>query len=199
MRILLVGATGTAGTSVHATLAGRGHEIVSVGRTSGDLRCDISRPQEHDALWAAAGHVDAVVCAAGEVPYGRIDQLTPEDYLAAFTSKVLGQIALVRSGLDHVAERGSFTLISGITVREPIVHGAASAMANGALEAFVRSAAMEIAPRRINVVSPTVFTEDLDRYGEFFPGFPPVDLADVARAYVRSVEGGMTGQTFPLP
>jgi hypothetical protein len=72
-------------------------------------------------------------------------------------------------------------------------------MANGALEAFVRSAAIEIAPRRINVVSPSVFTESLPRYGDYFPGFHPVDLDDVARAFVKSVEGGGTGHTIALP
>ncbi|MBB5957097.1 NAD(P)-dependent dehydrogenase (short-subunit alcohol dehydrogenase family) [Saccharothrix tamanrassetensis] len=69
-------------------------------------------------------------------------------------------------------------------------------MANGAVESFVRAAAVEIAPRRVNAVSPTVFTESLADYGDFFPGMPPVDLAVVARSYVRSVEGAQTGQIF---
>ena len=83
--------------------------------------------------------------------------------------------------------------------REPIVTGSAAALANGAVESFVLAAALEIAPQRINAVSPTVFTESLDKYGDFFPGFPPVDLADAARAYVRSVEGAETGKVFRLP
>ena len=83
--------------------------------------------------------------------------------------------------------------------REPIVTGSAAALANGAVEAFVLAAALEIAPQRINAVSPTVVTESLDRYGDVFPGYPPVDLADVARAYVRSVEGAETGKVFRLP
>ena len=48
-------------------------------------------------------------------------------------------------------------------------------------------------------MSPTVFTESLDRYGDAFPGYPPVDLADVTRAYIRSVEGAETGKIFRLP
>jgi hypothetical protein len=48
------------------------------------------------------------------------------------------------------------------------------------------------------VVSPTVFTESLDAYGDFFPGMPSVALADVAQAYVRSVEGAQTGQVYAL-
>ena len=43
MKILLIGATGTIGRAVHALLAPR-HEIVTVGRNSGDLRADFTQP-----------------------------------------------------------------------------------------------------------------------------------------------------------
>ena len=146
MRILLVGSAGTAGSAVHAELAARGHTLVTVGRHTGDLRFDISDPAQVDAMWAEAGEVDAVVSAAGEVPYAPFEDLTADDYGSAFAGKVLSQINLVRSGLGHVAKRGSFTLISGIPGRDPVVTGVAAAMANGAIEAFVRAAAIEIAP-----------------------------------------------------
>lgn len=196
---MIIGAAGKAGRAVHRHLAGRGHETIAVGRSSGDIRCDITDPAQLDQLWAQAGYVDAVVCAAGEVPYATIDELSPEDYQAAFTQKVLAQINVVRTGLGHVAERGSFTLISGIPSRDPVVSAAAAAMANGAIEAFARTAAVEIAPRRINVVSPSVFTESLDDYGDFFPGFVPVPLAEVARGFQKAVEGAATGQIITLP
>ena len=199
MRILIIGASGKAGAAVHRALAERGHELIGVGRTSGELRCDITDPADLDGLWDRVGAVDAVVSAAGDVPYRPLKKLGPDDYAAAFHGKVLSQINLVRTGLPHVNPRGSFTLISGILAREPVVTGAAAAMAGGALESFVRAAALEIAPQRINVVSPSVFTESLGEYGSFFPGFASVDLADVARAYVKSVEGAATGQVLALP
>jgi NAD(P)-dependent dehydrogenase (short-subunit alcohol dehydrogenase family) len=111
---------------------------------------------------------------------------------------VLSQIDLVRHGLPYIAERGSFTLITGIPAREPIPTGTAASLANGAVEAFVRAAAIEIAPQRINAVSPNVFTESLAGYGDYFPGMDSIPLADVAQAYVRSVEGGQTGQVYAL-
>ncbi|MFG1945723.1 short chain dehydrogenase [Nonomuraea sp. NPDC048826] len=199
MKILIIGAGGTLGTAVRETLLGRGHDILSVGRSSGDLRYDISDPARIAELYAEVGTVDAVVSAAGEVPWKPFPEMTPQDYRAAFDGKVLSQIELVRQGLPHVSERGSFTLITGVLARDPVVTGSAASMANGAVEAFVRAAAVEIAPRRINAVSPSVFTEDLDKYGDFFPGFPPAGLREVAAAYVRSVEGAQTGQVFVLP
>lgn len=196
MDILLIGANGVLGTAVSTTLAARGHRIIRVGRTSGDILADITDKTGLARVYDDAGPVDAVVSAAGDAPFKPFAELDTDDYLSAYRGKVAAQIDLVRHGLDRLPERGSFTLISGVLAREPIPAGSAAAMANGAVEAFVRSAAIEIAPRRINAVSPTVFTESVPAYGPYFPGMPPVDLADVARAFVRSVEGGLTGQVF---
>jgi NAD(P)-dependent dehydrogenase (short-subunit alcohol dehydrogenase family) len=199
MRILLVGGTGTLGTAVGETLRARGHELLTVGRKSGDFQADMTDPTEVGRVFDEAGPLDAVVSAAGSVPYKRLTEMTPEDYLSAYRGKVAGQIELVRQGTSRIAARGSFTLITGVLSREPIVTGSAAALANGAVESFVLAAALEIAPQRINAVSPTVFTESLDQYGDFFPGYPPVPLAEAAQAYVRSVEGGETGKIFRLP
>jgi len=198
MKILLIGATGTLGTALHKAFAARGHEVLTVARGGGDLRYDITDPVQVAEIYERAGRVDAVVSAAGHVPYKLVSELTAEDYLAAFRGKVLCQIDLVRQGVSRIAERGSFTLITGVLAREPVPTGSAASMANGAVEAFVRAAAIEIAPHRINAVSPTVFTESLADYEAYFPGMPPVDLADVARAYIRSVEGAQTGQVYAL-
>lgn len=198
MRILLIGAAGTLGAAVHKTLAARGHSIVTVGRSSGDLRLDITDPAQITAAYDRAGDIDAVASAAGDVPYKPVVEMMPADYLSAFNGKVAGQLELVRQGTARIAERGSFTLITGVLSEQPIPAGSAAGMANGAVEAFVRSAAIEIAPQRVNAVSPTIFTESLADYGDFFPGVEPVDLDRVANAYVRSIEGAQTGQVYDL-
>ena len=64
------------------------------------------------------------------------------------------------------------------------------------VEAFVRAAAIEIAPHRINAVSPTVFTKSLAEDRAYFLGMPSVDIADVAQAYIGSVEGAQTGRVY---
>ena len=72
-------------------------------------------------------------------------------------------------------------------------------MVNGALDGFVTHAAIEL-PRglRINIVSPTVVAEAMDKYAPFFRGFKPVAAADVALAYSKSVEGANTGQIYSV-
>ncbi|NXY94490.1 short chain dehydrogenase [Streptomyces sp. BR123] len=201
MRILLIGAGGRLGTAVHRSLTARGHEVVTAGRSSGDLRFDVTDPAQITALYEAAdagGQLDAVATAAGSVPFKPVADMTPEDWTAAFRGKVQSQLELVRQGIGRIAPRGSFTLITGVLARSPIVTGSAASMANGAVEAFVRAAAVEIAPQRVNAVSPTVVTEALDVYAGHFPGFAPVDLAEVARAYIRCIEGVETGRILEL-
>jgi len=65
---------------------------------------------------------------------------------------------------------------------------------NGALDSFVRAAAVELTRGvRISVVSPTVITESMADYGPSFRGFEAVPASRVALAYAKSVEGAQTG------
>jgi hypothetical protein len=72
-------------------------------------------------------------------------------------------------------------------------------MVNGALDGFVRAAAIAM-PRglRINIVSPTVLLESMPSYGPFFRGYKPVPAADVALGYAKSVEGAQTGRVYRI-
>ncbi|MEU1072913.1 MULTISPECIES: short chain dehydrogenase [unclassified Streptomyces] len=196
MRILLVGAAGTLGSAVHKALAERGHEVIGVGRTGGDLVADVTDPQAVARLYEQAGPLDAVAVAAGDAVFKPLAELSADDFAATLRGKTLSQIELVRQGVRHVAPTGSFSLISGILTEQPIVAGAAASTANGAVEAFVRAAAIELAPQRINAVSPTVVEESLPAYGPFFAGMEAVPAARAATAYVRSIEGAQTGQIY---
>lgn len=193
-KVLVVGATGLIGQAVANTLAGS-HEVVRSSRSAGE-RVDMSDPGSVRALFERIGRVDAVVCCAGSVPYKPVTELTPADYRAGLADKLLGQLNLVTEGLPHVRDEGSFTLISGVLAREPIATGVVASLVNGGLESFVMAAATEL-PRsiRINAVSPGVL-EEAQSYHSFFPGFPHVPAAEVARAFVRSVDGVETGKTF---
>jgi len=198
MTILVVGASGTLGSAIVAELAPR-HTIISAGRKSGDERVDVADFASVKALFERIGPVDAVVSAFGSVHFGPLAEMTPELFSVGLTSKLMGQINLVMAGTPHVADRGSFTLISGILAEDPIVLGTSASMVNGAIESFVVAAAIEL-PRglRINAVSPGVFVESMAGYGPFFRGHKPVPVADAALAYAKSVEGAQTGKIFKV-
>lgn len=196
MRILLVGAGGTLGGAVRTALTERGHEVVGVGRTGGDLVCDIADPTAVADMYAQVGPLDAVAVAAGDAVFKPLAELTADDVAATLRGKAISQLELVRQGAAHIARTGSFTLVSGVLTEEPIVAGAAASAANGAVEAFVKAAAIELPPQRINVVSPTVAEESWPAYGAFFVGMEPVPATRVATAYVRAIEGAQTGQVY---
>ena len=201
MRILHVGSTGTVGQAVGTALRGRGHQLVSAHRGSADHPVDLADPTTISAVFdkEAEHGLDAVVCTAGVTPFVPWDEMDRDTLLGGLTNKFLGQVELVRQGARVVRPGGSFTLITGILGRQPIRDGSAAAAANGALEAWVRASAGELWGRfRINAVSPTVLSESREKYATAMPGFPAVDAADVARAYVRSVESMETGQVYEL-
>jgi NAD(P)-dependent dehydrogenase (short-subunit alcohol dehydrogenase family) len=195
MKVLVVGASGRLGTAVVAALADR-HEVVASSR-SGEHFVDLTDPASIASLYSSIGTVDAVACTAGKTPYGALTELTSEQWLAGVRDKLLGQVELVRHGIDHVSDGGSFTLVSGILSVEPVRTSSVASTVDGAIDAFVRSAAIEL-PRglRVNAVSATVFEEAWDAYGPMFPGATPIPVADAARAYVKSIEGAATGQVL---
>ncbi|GGM70456.1 short chain dehydrogenase [Longimycelium tulufanense] len=196
MKILLVGASGTLGQAVRTVLE-KQHEVVTASRSSGEYTVDLTDPSSVEVLYRAVGPVDAVACTAGAVPFRPFTDLTLDDFRAGVADKLLGQVELVRRGISAVAPGGSFTLVTGVLAQDPIRTGAVASTVNGALESFVRSAAIELPKaQRINAVSPTVLTESLSSYGEFFPGFEAVSAERAALGYVKSIDGAQTGQVY---
>ncbi|MGB9652641.1 MAG: short chain dehydrogenase [Candidatus Cybelea sp.] len=195
MRILIVGANGTIGRAVAGELSKR-HEIVTAGRSSGELRANIADATSVRELYNRVGRIDAVACAAGNVHFGPLETMTAEQFDIGLRDKLMGQVNLVLAGREFVEPGGSFTLISGILSQDPIRYGASAAMVNGAIESFVRSAAIELSNRRINAVSPTVLEESMEAYGPYFYGFEPVPVRRVALAYSKSIEGAQSGQVY---
>ncbi|MCD6047133.1 MAG: hypothetical protein K0S08_780 [Gammaproteobacteria bacterium] len=197
-KILIIGSTGTIGKAVVAAFKDR-HQIITAGQTHGDIQVDITNKASIQKMFQQAGKVDAVIATTGSVHFAPLTEMTDDLYAIGLNNKLMGQINLVLSGLDYMNDGGSFTLTSGILNRDPIKEGSSAAMVNGALDGFVTSAAIEM-PRaiRINVVSPTVLTESIAHFGDYFSGFESVPAARVALAYVKSVEGAQTGQIYEV-
>ena len=194
MKIVIVGASGTIGSAVSELLA-KDHQVIRVGHSQGDATVDMRDPASIKALFAKLGQFDALVVASGSVAFNGLTEMTDEQWQVGLESKLMGQINLTRAAIPYLTDKGSITLISGILSEEPINWGVSASTVNGAIDHFVKAAACEL-PRglRINVVSPTVLAESMDKYADFFPGFVPVPAAKVAHAYKKSVLGIQTGQ-----
>ncbi|HKI04338.1 MAG TPA: short chain dehydrogenase [Thermoanaerobaculia bacterium] len=194
MRIIVIGATGTIGKAIVAALEGR-HEVVQVGHRGGEYQVDLASKESIESLFQTVSPFDALVSAAGLAKFGPLDGLSDGDFQFSLSNKLMGQLNLVRSGLAHVRDNGSFTLTSGVLAGEPMPGSAAISLVNAGLEGFARAAALEV-PRgvRVNVVSPPWVSETLEAMGREGSGGLPA--AVVARAYVESIEGRENGEVL---
>jgi NAD(P)-dependent dehydrogenase (short-subunit alcohol dehydrogenase family) len=192
VRILVVGATGTIGAAVVHLLDAE-HEVVSASHSRSTLTVDLADPDSIRRLYANVGPVGAVVSAAGESAFRPLLDLSDADFALCLTSKLMGQVNLVRFGVDLLADGGSFTLTTGILSRHPMPGSAAISAANAGLEGFVRAAALEL-PRglRVNAVAPGWVRETLVSM-KMDPNLG-IPAAQVAETYLRAVEESMTGQ-----
>jgi len=194
MRVLVVGASGTIGQAVVRALS-RDHQVVQASRSRSEVKVDITDPDSIRRMYRTVGKIDAVVSAAGEGRFAPLEKLSDEDFRFTLASKLMGQVNLVRYGLEQVNDRGSFTLTTGILFEQPAPGSGAIAPVNGALIGFVRAAALEL-PRgiRINDCCPGWVAETLKAMGMDPKGGTPADV--VARDYVAAVQGSMTGRSL---
>ncbi|MET8828561.1 short chain dehydrogenase [Streptomyces sp. NPDC004610] len=195
MKVLVIGAGGTIGTAVVRALEGT-HEVVRASRR-GPVRVDLEEPDSLDALFETVTGLDAVICCAASGPLVDLAAVADDTFAAGVRGKLLGQVALARRAARSVREGGSITLTGG-TFPEPLAGGSLGALVNGGLEGFVRNAATEL-PRgvRLNLISPGWISETLEALGR--DGSAGTPAAEVARAYVRAVEGDVRGWVWRGP
>jgi NAD(P)-dependent dehydrogenase (short-subunit alcohol dehydrogenase family) len=191
MRILVVGASGVIGSAISDALNGR-HEVVRASRSKSPISVNVDDLASIRAMYDTVGRVDAVISAAGSAAFKPLEALTDADYAASLTSKLMGQVNLVRCGQPYLTDGGTFLVTSGTLSRRPMHGGAAISLANAAIEGWVRAAALEL-PRGLKVrcVSPGWVRETLVQMGR--DGDAGVPAADVAQVYVRALSTGLNG------
>lgn len=198
MKKILVIGLGTIGSAV-VNLLKKNHNVITASRSHGDYQVDLENQQSLLKIFSEVSDLDAVVCSAGLAAFASLDDMDEQKLLLGINNKLLGQVRVALLARKYLKDNGSVTLISGILNEDPIYTGASAAMVNGGLEGFVKAAAIDM-PRgiRINLVSPTVLEESLDKYAKFFPGYPAVTAAKVAAAYLKSIDGHQTGEIYKV-
>jgi NADP-dependent 3-hydroxy acid dehydrogenase YdfG len=181
------------GTAAISDLKNR-HEIITAGRTSGEHRVDVMDEASVEALFKAVGALDAVIVTTGHGHFGPVAEMTAVQFRKGIDDKLMGQVNVALAAMRHVMDGGSITLTSGVTNRDFVRKGANAAAVNGAIDAFVQAAAIEM-PRglRINAVSPALLAVSAKTYDGFFPGHVPVSNERVGLSYTKAVEGALNG------
>jgi len=190
-RVVVIGASGNIGRELVSALESR-YEIVRVGRSGGDIRCDYTDVESVQQLFAAVNSFDALICVAGrDSVFKTYAELGDEDFRYGFERKVLAQLRLVRLGVPHVRDGGSFTLSSGFLSDYPNPASIATGPFNAAVDAFVEHTAPLLERGvRLNVVSPAPVVP-ADRAGR-----GAITAAQAAEAYVQAIEGDFTGRVI---
>ncbi len=197
MKILVVGASGTIGSAIVKELQ-KDTDILSASLNSGDYKVDLGDVASIGKLFKNINDLDGIVCAAARgVVFKPLVDMSIDDYIASMQQKLLGQLYLALEGIKVLNDHGSITLTTGIMNRDFVQNGSAAAMVNNAVEGFVKAAALDL-PRgiRMNVVSPALLEESVEKYSQLCPGFEPVSSAKVARAYRKSIYGIQSGQIY---
>lgn len=195
MKIIIVGATGTMGKHLTSALE-KEHEVIKVAFKGGDIRVDITSTESIENMFKQVGAFDALISTAGPTYVGPWKKMTDKEFRKGVDGKMMGQINLVLIGQHYINPKGSFSLITGTLTYKPQKNFANASAANGAVEAFVRAAAIELENGiRINAVSPTVI-EDSPHYFPFFPGDIPVTMQQLEYGFRKSLFGANTGQVI---
>lgn len=193
MKIVIVGASGTMGQYLANVLEKENHEVIRASRSSEEIQVDTTSTQSIEAMFARIGTFDALISTAGETFVGPWKNLNDQTFKKGIEGKMMGQINLVLIGQHYINPKGSFTLITGALTHEPQINFANASAANGAIEGFVKAAAIELPHGiRINAVSPTVI-ENSPQYFPYFPGEIPTTMKQLEFGFKKSLFGAVTG------
>jgi NAD(P)-dependent dehydrogenase (short-subunit alcohol dehydrogenase family) len=226
-QVAVLGGSGGIGLEVARLLADRGAGVVIGGRDPGRLdtavkqiggrvravTIDAEQPASLKHFFADAGPItDLVVTVTRRGGAGPADGLADADLPGAFAGKTIAHLRAVALALPTLAADGSITLVTAGSAQSALPGTAGLAAVNGALEAAVPPLAAELAPRRVNAVSPGVIETGWwdefppDARQEAFAAFAQRALVrrngqpeDVAHAIVALIENGfITGVVLPV-
>ncbi len=164
-KALVFGGTSGIGLATAKELASLGAEVTAVSRNpekAGDVpegvtlsQCDVRDREAMSQLFRECAPFDILVSAAtgGDRAIGPFLEMDMDGYQTSF-DKLWGYANVVRFGTEHMSENGTIVLVSGTPARRAKPGQVSLSSVGGAIEAFARTVAPEIAPRRLNVVSP---------------------------------------------
>ena len=226
-RVVVMGGSSGIGLAVAQQAASRGAEVVIVSSNaeriqravesiSGEAQgqaADVSDEGAVANFFAKLGSFDHLVFTAGDSLH--LSDLASTDLQQArraFELRYWAALAAVKYGSPHIRKGGSIVLTTGIAGQRPQKGWAIAASVCGTIEALTRALAVELAPIRVNAVSPgvvrtnlwqTMSASDRERLYETVGNSLPVgrvgEASDIAQAYLFLMqEGFATGQTIVI-
>jgi NAD(P)-dependent dehydrogenase (short-subunit alcohol dehydrogenase family) len=201
-RILIIGGSNGMGLAAAQSLAQLGAEVLVAGRSQSRLDAalasiegraagyvaDFTDPASLAALFERIGRIDHLVLAAsGNAAWGPFASITADALRAAIAGKLIGYWQSLQAALPHLRRDGSVVMLSGAASRTAMPGTAGLAAVNGAITQMAQTLAKELAPLRVNVVSPGLV--DTPAYD----GMPAEAKAGMFAGAAKSLPVGRTG------
>ena len=202
--VYVMGGSYGIGEATARAFAAAGDEVVITGRSSERLDAaaariagpvetrplDATDPDAVAGFFGEGETVDHLVLALspGAVAIGPLVTLNEGELRTAFDGKFFAHVRVVQAAAPHLSEHGTVTFISAASARSAGPGTAGLAAANGAIEAMVPPLAAELAPVRVNAVSPGVIDTD------WWAGFPAEQRAAFFANYTASTPVGRVGR-----
>lgn len=178
--VLVVGRGSGIAAAVALAARDAGAHVVAAGRNVAALSdayafelgvgtevVDLTDEDSIAALGERLGRVDHVVSTASARARGRLADLGRDAVRRSFDTKVIGPLMLAKHFAPRMNEGGSFVLFSGVAAAKIAVGTMGVAITNAAADTLARSLALELAPVRVNAISPGVIdTGAWDAFGE---------------------------------
>lgn len=171
-RIVVVGGSSGMGLALTERLLAAGDAVTMVGRSPERLKearvklgdpsalqtiaADATDEDDVAQLFRTVGRVDHIVSTAADLTgaYSPLSDMNLANVRRVVDSKVVAALLLAKHGAPHVAEGGSISFTSGVAAYRPTATGSVVAAVNGAMESLVYALAVELAPLRVNAISP---------------------------------------------
>jgi NAD(P)-dependent dehydrogenase (short-subunit alcohol dehydrogenase family) len=165
--VVLGGSTGM-GLATAKAAAAEGAQVVITGRSKEKLEAavaqlpagsrsaalDVADEAGTRSLFEQIGHVDHLFITAAAVTVGTTLASDSEVLRPSMDTRFWGSLYAARYGAAQMKNGGSITFMSGTSAWKPRPGGAVGSASCGAIEAFGRSLAIELAPIRVNTIAP---------------------------------------------
>ncbi len=207
---IVIGGTSGIGRAVCDALSRRPGTVVAASRSKG---MDISDRTSIARFFEEQIDLDHLIITAGsQAPGGEVSALDLTAARQAFETKFWGSIETAQIASKYMRAGGSITLTSGFLARRTVPGTFTKTAMNAALEASTRLLARELAPLRVNVVSPgltdteayagmdsTARSSMLQNAANTLPAGRVARAEDLAAAYLFAIDSpSMTGATIDV-
>jgi NAD(P)-dependent dehydrogenase (short-subunit alcohol dehydrogenase family) len=165
-KVVVVGGSSGIGLATAELAKAQGAEVIIASRSADKVKaaadkvgakglvCDVTNDDSVVNLFKSCGPVDHVVVSAAQLKSGPFKTVSMEDARSTLEGKLWGAWRVARAA--EIKAGGSLTLVSGFLSVRPRPNSAIVSAANGALESLTRALALELAPMRVNCVSPGI-------------------------------------------